>query len=131
MKRNNGNLPLWRKTQGGNLKLATRKGRIKYKEEVEISEEELGKYKSQFTLIKNGTGDYKVSEPAEPAVEDKPAPPPETAAPADKDEYSVEHVSSGWYNVVSPNGTVMNEKKLKSKAAKKLKAKLEEETIEE
>ena len=61
MERNNDTKPLWRKTQGGNLTLANRKARIKYKEEIRLSEEDLGKYRSQFLLLEDGTGIYKVT----------------------------------------------------------------------
>ena len=51
-------------------------------------------------------------------------------SPVLKEEYSVEHVGIGWYNVVSPGGKVMNDKKLRSEDAKALKTRLEEEQNE-
>ena len=128
MERKRDILPLWLKIQGGNLKLVHRRGRIKFKEKVRITEEELGKYRDQFKLLENGTGDYKVSKEAKLGL---PEQPPSTAQPADKDEYNVEHVGGGWYNVISGSGKVMNETKLKSADAEELKSQLEEETVEQ
>ena len=127
MERNNDIKPKWKKTQGGNLTLAGRRGRIKYKEVLRISEAELGKYRDQFELLENGTGEYKVSTAAKLG---KPEPPPPVAPPVDKEEYAVKHVGGGWYNVLSESDKVMNETKLRSEDAESLKSQLEEDTIE-
>ena len=120
--------PKWKKIQGGNLTLAGRRGRIKYKEVLRISEKELGKYRDQFELLEDGTGEYKVSEAA---VEGLPEKQPIPAIPVKKEEYHVKHTGGGWYNVESGSGKVMNEAKLRSEDAEELKAQLEEETIED
>ncbi len=77
-----------------------------------------------FELIEDGKGKNKV--PKKTNTDEQ-----NIALPVKKEEYHVEHVAGGWYNVVSEVGKVMNEKKLKSAAAEELKAKLEEETIED
>lgn len=130
---NNPKLPLWRKITPGALYPFPGKTnrRVKFKEEIRISEKDLGTRVDQFELVEDGKGEYKVSSKAkgeEQEKEEQPEPQPKQSA--EIDSYTIEHVGAGWYNVVSSDGKVMNEKKLRSEEAKELKASLEEETVE-
>lgn len=119
--------PCWKKIHVGNLTLVGRRARIKYKEVLRISEEELGKYRDQFELLEDGTGKYKVSEEAELGL---PAEPQTVASPVENEEYHVKQTGGGWYNVESGSGKVMNQTKLRRVDAEELKSQLEEQTIE-
>ncbi len=123
-------LPKWRKISGGVLYLKARgRRRIKPKESIRATQEEISRCMPDgtgvyhFELIEDGKGKNKVAK--------KTATDAQVALPVEKEGYYVKHVAGGWYNVVSEVGKVMNEKKLKSAAAKGLKDKLEEETAED
>ena len=127
-RKENTSLPLWRKDAHGTLMLVGHPTRIKPKEEVRLAQETIGKFINKFELLQDGKGKNKVDKKLFPeaiAAKEKAAPIP------DKDEYKVEHVQGGWYNVVSGEGKVMNESKLRSADAETLKLKLEEEQKEE
>ncbi len=120
MERSNKDKPKWIKRSHGTLVLRSpSKLRLKHNQEFRASVEELGKYIDQFELLENVKGKYKVKKKKdEPEDSNKGEQPPEEI-------YDIEHVAGGWYNVVSPTGKVMNEKKVKSEDAEKLKLKLE------
>lgn len=124
MERSDKNKPLWRKITTGKLyPFSKQRGRrVKPKEQIRVSFEEIAHVIDHFELIEDGKGDFKVGDRI--AKADKKAKP---EAPA-KEEYSVESAGGGWYNVLSPEGKVMNEKKLRQEDADKLKGSLEEET---
>lgn len=128
MKRAEKNKPLWRKISPGTLyPFPNERGRrVKPKETIRASREEIEHVIDQFELIENVKGEFKVKKKFLADSEEENIP----GAPA-KDSYSVESAGGGWYNVLSPEGTVMNDKKLRAEAAEELKESLEEETIEE
>ena len=116
--------PLWRKTTRGSLYLAGKpRKRIKPNEKVRATEEELGKWIVEFELLDKGSGKNEFIPKSKEQVEE------EKLNIPDKEEYMVEHVGQGWYNVVSPSGKVMNEKKLRSDDADTLRSQLSEETL--
>ena len=133
-KRIDATLPLWRKLTGGSLRCASGR-KIKPKEEIRISAEELGKFVNQFKLLEDGSGSNKIPEDDKPSTKDRlgrDIKKEEEEAPVpENEEYFIDHVASGWFNVVSGSGKVMNESKLRSEDAEKLKASLEEVTTEE
>jgi hypothetical protein len=118
---NDKNKPLWRKTSTGTLyPFANRRSlRVKFKQEIRATKEELGKWIDQFELVENVSGKNKVN--PEDLKE-------EVVKTPDKDVYSLIHVGVGWYNIESSAGKVMNEKKLRQVDAKALLEKLEQET---
>ena len=127
MKRADTTKPLWKKITRGSLYLAgTPRKRIKPNERVRATEEELGKWVAEFELLDKGSGNHEVTsvKVGEPGEE-------ESFGTPEKEIYTVEHVGTGWYNVLSSVGKVMNESKLRSEDAQALRAKLEEETIED
>lgn len=121
--------PLWRKITHGTLMLTDHPTRIKPKEEVRLTQEQLGKWQDEFELLEDGTGKNKVSKKLTPksiAEVEANAPTP------DKETYKVVVAgTAGWYNIVSSDGKVMNDKKLRAEDAEALKEQLEEETVEE
>lgn len=119
--------PLWRKMTSGKLYLHRKPFvPIKPKQKVLATEEELGNHVKDFELLDKGSGRYEFKpKKVEKPEEEKPV------EGAEKEVYMVEHVGTGWYNVLSPAGKVMNESKLRSEDAQALRAKLEEETIED
>ena len=99
---------------------------IKPNQKVLATEEELGNHVEDFKLLDKGSGTYEFKpKKVEKPGEEKPVEVPE------KEIYTVEHVGTGWYNVLSSVGKVMNENKLRSEDAQALREKLEEETIED
>ena len=118
--------PLWRKHTQGTLYPfpKQRNRRVKFKETIEATEEELGNKRDEFDLVRDGTGVYKVSEHGKLSAAQREVAPPTTPSP-DKDTYEVEEASKGWFNVVSSTGKVMNDKKLRQADAEELKASLE------
>ncbi len=118
-------LPLWRFKDRGTLMLRTHPTRIKPKEEVRLSQEQIAGYEEDFTLLENVKGKYKVKKNFKSIAEVE----GEAEAP-EKDTYKVEHLGKGWHNVISSDGKVMNETKLRAEDAEALKEQLEEETIE-
>ena len=113
MERKKDKKPLWMKKTRGVLVL--RKPtmlRIKPKQRFRATPEELGRFLDEFELLE-GDVDLKKY----PQQEEKIAPPPE--------KYKTEHISAGWYNVISPTGEVMNEKKLRADEAEDLVKQLE------
>jgi len=118
--------PLYRKITRGTLHLRDKDNhRIKPKQEIRATPEELGKWIDEFELIRNADGSLPKGgkKKGEKKKEKK------KEAPAKIfDTYTVEHIEEGWYNVLSSSGNVMNESKLREADAKDLKAQLEEET---
>ena len=103
--------------------------RIKPNEKIRATEEELGVRVVEFELLDKGSGKHEFKpKPKEEA--EKPGEEKQTEIP-EKEIYTVEHVGTGWYNVLSSVGKVMNENKLRSEEAQALREKLEEETIED
>ena len=125
MKRADKTKPLWRFKDRGTLMLTTHPTRIKPKEEVRLSQEQIAGYEEDFILLENVKGKYKVKKDFKSIKEVE----AEAEAP-EKDTYEVEVAGVGWYNVVSSEGKVMNETKLRAEDAETLKTQLEEETIE-
>lgn len=116
--------PLWRKITTPTLTIRTpRLMRILYKGLIHATREELGNRLDGFELIKNGTGKYKIKKDEKgdlSIVGQKKGKEPDLS-----EGYTLEHVSNGWYNVLSPKNKVMNEKKLRAEDAKTLKKELE------
>ncbi len=124
MERSDKNKPLWRKITTGKLyPFSKQRGRrVKPQEQIRVAFEEIAHVIDHFELIEDGKGEFKVKDRiARDDKEAKPEAPP-------KEEYSVESAGGGWYNVLSPEGKVMNEKKLRQDEAETLREKLEEET---
>lgn len=133
--------PIWRKTTQGTLYPfpKQRSRRVKFKEEIQATVEELGNKINQFELVSPGSGEYKV-ERVYPRPTPKPTPTPtpqreeakqdevQKDVPA-KETYIIKHVGGGWYNVESSVGKVMNNQKLRSSDAEALKGSLEDETV--
>lgn len=122
MKRGEKNKPLWRKiTPGVVYPFPNQRGRrIKPQEQVRATEEELGKKIKHFELIEDAKGKKATKAPKEAEEVEIP----------EGENYGIISVGKGWYDVVSSEGKVMNEKKLREDAAKELKESLEEETSE-
>ena len=123
MERSDKNKPKWIKTSPGTLyPFSNQRGRrVKHREEIRATTKELAHVIDQFELVENIEGKNKVN------LEDL-KPKEEVIESPEKDEYSVESAGSGWYNVVSSTGKIMNEKKLRAEEAKELRIALEEET---
>lgn len=127
--------PSWRKITEGTLYPfpTQRNRRVKHKETIQATAEELGNKINQFELVDPGAGEYKIETTSLPVKEEgssvtvEPVKSKEHAP--DKETYTIQHVGGGWYNVVSSTGKVMNSDKLKSADAQSLRDSLEEETI--
>ncbi len=124
MERSDKNKPLWRKITTGKIyPFSKQRGRrVKPQEQIRAAFEEIARVIDHFELIEDGKGEFKVGDRIDKA--EKEAKP---EAPA-KDKYSIESAGGGWYNVLNPEGEVMNEKKLRQEDADALKGSLEEET---
>ncbi len=131
MQRVNKDLPLYRSIYKGTLypipnKMSTR---VKYKEEIRISEKDLGNHIDKFVLVEDGKGEFKTTSvkdrEAKRKKEEK-----ENAIVPNKETFSVEKVEDGW-NVLSSAGKKMNNAVLKKGDAKELVKQLEKESIEE
>jgi hypothetical protein len=116
--------PLWKKISRGTLVIRNpRYHRIKFKESVYIEHELIEKNISEFELLENGTGPYKVDLeeikelPANDAAELPEGP--------EKDSFEVKSVGGGWFDVLSASGEKMNDKKLRKEPAAKLVEELE------
>ena len=129
MKRADTTKPLWKKITRGSLYLAGKpRKRIKPNEKIRATQEELGVRVVEFELLDKGSGKHEFKpKPKEEAEK----PREESVEIPEKEIYTVEHVGTGWYNVLSSVGKVMNENKLRSEEAQALREKLEEETIED
>lgn len=124
--------PLWIKISPGTLirKLPIQL-RIKSKQEVRATVEELGTNlktgelfcDTDFKLIEDGTGKYAVKK-SKKKIEK------ETVLDSGEELYEVKSVGSGWYNLISPSGEIVNEKKLRAAEAEELKTQLESEKNE-
>lgn len=116
--------PVWKKISRGTLYPFPKQRNVRVKpfEKIQATEEEIAKYRDQFELVKDGTGDYKVKPT-------KAEPKPEPALP---EEYKLVEVGENQFNVVSSSGKVMNGKKpLFEDEAQQLKDQLEEVQEEE
>lgn len=114
-RKNKEELPLWKKVSPGTLIIRKpRYIRMNHGGKYRATAEELGRRIGEFDLLE-GEVDMKKF----PQVADEEKVPP-------KEEYSIESVKGGWYNVLSPTGDVVNEKKLRAQEAEELKASLEE-----
>ncbi len=136
-KTNTSTKPSWRKiTQGTLYPFPTQRNRrVKFKETVQATPEELGNKINQFELVEPGSGEYKIDTDAfaiqkeeAPAADVVKTPTPPVDSSIDEEEYEVKHAGGGWYNVVSSTGKVMNSEKLRSTDAQDLKTALEEHT---
>jgi len=121
MERTTKSKPLWIKISPGTLVLRALdpNRRIKPKQKIYATAEQLGKHVVEFELLE---GEVEVVTAGTPINAD--------AAPT-KEEYTVDHTGVGWYNVLSPTGKVMNEGKLRAADAEKLKSELEESQEDE
>lgn len=119
MTRSDKNKPSWKKITPGVLyPFPNQRGRrIKPQEQIRASQEEIAHVADHFELVENGKGEYKVKKEKKEIIETPEA-----------EEYDIKSVGKGWYDVISPEGKLMNEKKLRADDAKELKASLEEET---
>lgn len=114
----------WRKITRGTLYPFPNKRnrRVKHKEIIEATPEELGRFIHEFELV---DGDYSPEgqiDPVEKAINDM-----EDSKVLTKDTYEVIHINAGWFNVISSAGKVMNDKKLRKEDADLLKSSLEEQ----
>ncbi len=107
--------PLWRKTTTGTLYPFPNKRnqRVRHKEEIRATREELGKYVDQFDLIEGDAELHKqVAENKAPKA---------VAEKAALETYEAIHTGGGWHNVVQAStGKIMNTKKLKADDAQAL-----------
>lgn len=119
--------PVWRKTSPGKLYPFPKKRShcVKQGDTVSATAEELGKFVKEFELVDKGTGEYEIT--VAPVETQK----GETVENPDKEIYTIDSVGGGWFNVMSPDGKQMNDKKLRQAEAEALKKELEEETEEE
>lgn len=140
--------PTWRKVTQGTLYPfpSKRRVRVKYKEQIQATVEELGNSVKEFELVDPGTGTHKttkhpmpgfVSPEGELKTQNKPSAQKgilekeeeqEASPDVEKETYSVEPAGKGWFNVVSGSKKVMNNTKLREADATALKETLEEET---
>lgn len=122
MKRAEKNKPLWRKITPGVLyPFPNQRGRrIKPQEQIRATEEEIAHVRDNFELVENVSGKHAAKAPKEAEEVEIP----------EGENYGIMSVGKGWFDVVSSEGKVMNEKKLREDAAKELKDSLEEETPE-
>ena len=118
--------PWWIKTSPGTLIRKLPKAfRIKHKQKIQATVEELGTNlktgelfcETDFKLVEDGTGKYAVKK-SKKKIEKEDTSDPEKS-------YIVKSVGTGWYNVLSPSGEIMNEKKLRAEKAEELKEQLE------
>lgn len=113
-------IPLWRRKLdvAGKLYLRTPgmdpKRPIKRGQLIYATPDQLGTAITQFDLVE---GDVNLKK----EIEKRQAP------KAKQEGFQVVHISSGWYNVVSEDGKVMNDKKLRADDAEELKETLEQE----
>lgn len=111
MERVKKDMPLWKKKTPGVLIItAPIRMRLKPKQEFRATPEELGRHIGDFELLE-GDVDFKKYPQLQKEDVKTPAPP---------EEYTVDHVGKGKYNVLSPSGKRMNEGELTSKEAEKL-----------
>lgn len=132
MERNKDTRPLWRrKTEDengnpivGKLYLRTPgmdpHRRIRPGERIRATASQLGMAINQFELLE-GDVDKEELKVQQESV---------TGAPTPVEEYSIESVGSGWYEVLSPDGKRMNDKALRADKARQLKEQLEAESGE-
>jgi hypothetical protein len=119
--------PFYRKITPGNLHIILDGGtrtRIKPKEVVQATEEDLGKWLSEFELVSADVISEDVKARAKGMVADEDE---DEGLTADVDGYTIEHTGGGWHNVLSPTGKVMNDAKLRAEDADALLAHLEGE----
>jgi hypothetical protein len=101
--------------------------RIKRKQKVKASIAQLGTKIDQFTPLEG----QQVPDISQEYTEVKSAPvPPSNETATTPDTYHVVHIGTGWYNVLSAGGKVMNDKKLRSEEANNLKTALEDNSVE-
>lgn len=131
MQRVNNELPLYRKITQGTLYPIPHKmnTRVKYKQEIRISEKDLGKWIDQFVLVEDGKGEYKTTSIKDREKAAKKETKENSIVPS-KETFSVEKVEGG-FNVMSSVGKKMNNTTLKKGDAKELVKQLEQESIEE
>lgn len=122
MKRGEKDKPLYKKITPGTLyPFPNQRGRrIKPGERIRASQEELEHVADQFELVENGKGKYKVKKSKKDIIEIP-----------EGEKYNVKSIGKGWFEVISQEGKVMNEKKLRAEDAESLKKSLEEETTAE
>ncbi len=116
MERKKDKRPLWKKISPGTLVLRAldRKRRIKPKQLVHATPDQLGSHISEFELIEGKVDMDKYKDQDTPS-----------ATKTKEEGYTVKSASRGWYDVLSPDGKKMNEKGLRAKDAKALKEELE------
>ena len=119
--------PWWIKTSPGTLiRKLPLKFRIKTKEKIQASVEELGTNlktgklycETDFKVLEEGTGKYAIKKSKKDIEKKK-----ETGDT--NEEYTVKSVGKGWYNVLSPSGEICNDKKLHAEKAEELRKQLE------
>ena len=116
--------PQWKKIKRGTLILRNPKMRIKFEQVVRLALEEIPPgFRDQFELVEKGDGNYEVDQST---VKEKEVAQKEEAKES-LEEYSLFHIGAGWYNVISPEGVEMNDKKLRADDAKELKESLEQQ----
>jgi hypothetical protein len=112
--------PTWKKVTRGTIVLRQPVFmRLKYKEVFKATVEELGKFagSEHFQLVKNVDGAHAVDtdDIGDIKVEQG------------KEEYSIEKIKNGAYNVLNSAGEAMNDEPIKKGKAEELKAALEAE----
>jgi hypothetical protein len=122
----NGSKPLWKKVTTGTLVLRVPKYfRIKHNQLVEASIEELGnRLDSDFELVKDGTGKFKVHKEkgkSKAKAKGKKA----EVIDLPKDLFGLEERGDGLFDVVSAAGKVMNAEALEKEKAEELRDQLE------
>jgi hypothetical protein len=128
--------PLWiKKTRGKLYPLPhKRKVFVKHRQTIELSEEEIGRWRDHFDLVKDGTGKYKVKEPVLIVTETKSGKAKKKEPETNTDEdvtYDLVPVGEGLFNVESSAGKVMNDSPLNQDDAEVLQASLNEANEED
>lgn len=118
--------PRWKKISRGTLYPFPnqRNRRVKPNEVIDATEDEISKYRSDFELVRDGTGPYKIKSTA-------PVPKPKYVAKVQKDVYNLIPIGEGLYNVESTGGKVMNDHPLKRDEAEALQKSFDAETVED
>lgn len=111
--------PLWKKITGGTILLTKGGRRIKPKQLIRATEQELGNHMNHFERQFEGSeSDQNNKNDDQPTTSES------------EGAYALESLGSGWFNVVSEEGEIMNDKKLRQDEAKELQESLNEEDDE-
>jgi hypothetical protein len=122
--------PLWRKVSSGTLIIhldgqEAKRTRVKPRQEIHAEKEELGKWAEEFELLTPELLDSDDEDVDDEDVDDEDV--DDEDENTDENEFQLEHLGGGWYNVVSSEEAVMNNSKLRKEDAEALIVQLNEE----